>query len=389
MVKFKMADHNARCLNLAASEEFQDLTANAAERQNFADFIKSVHSNLREKVRQANGNFTSVWQEHLTNSSLLEQYSKSMKALAVNHWGENNLRRIEWCKEICLEYFYHGGREKCLQKDCKRVLFNLDKHRNCKCQCEAEELQSSLNRNDHPRHPVKHDKLVLLDVGSCFNPFQAFPDIFHSLAIDLCPADKSVISCDFLFLEILKDNNISSSGNSSPSCSLIPERCSLPKDMERYIDGDKITKLPQNTFDVVVFCLLLSYLPVREQRWTCCLKAHELLKDNGLLIIITPDSSHQNKNMSMIKSWKTAVESIGFLRWKYQKDIHTHCMAFRKKIGCSEDNSKTIEGGCPEQMLYIHQELDENFELDKNASSKVYDEDECSVVEGFEVLPFS
>ena len=40
------------------------------------------------------------------------------------------------------------------------------------------------------RQEVKKDKLILLDVGSCFNPFQAYPAIFIPLAIDLCPADK-------------------------------------------------------------------------------------------------------------------------------------------------------------------------------------------------------
>ena len=39
-------------------------------------------------------------------------------------------------------------------------------------------------------YEMKSDKLVLLDVGSCFNPFQAYSDIFIPLAIDLCPADK-------------------------------------------------------------------------------------------------------------------------------------------------------------------------------------------------------
>ena len=54
-VKYKMADHDAS-LDLAAGEKFHDLSANAAEKQNFADFIKSVHSNLREKVRQGLAN---------------------------------------------------------------------------------------------------------------------------------------------------------------------------------------------------------------------------------------------------------------------------------------------------------------------------------------------
>lgn len=158
------------------------------EKQNLADFIKSVHGDLRKQVQKANGDFHSVWQEHCCNLSLLQQYSQSMKELAVEHWAGNNLRRIEWCKDICVEYFYHGGYEKCLRKDCRRVFFNLDQHQDCGCQTDAEDLQLRLSRDDYQ---MKSDKLVLLDVGSCFNPFQAFSDIFIPLAIDLCPADKA------------------------------------------------------------------------------------------------------------------------------------------------------------------------------------------------------
>ena len=51
-------------------------------------------------------------------------------------------------------------------------------------------LESGLKFVCSDLYQVKNDKLVLLDVGSCFNAFQAFSDIFIPLAIDLCPADK-------------------------------------------------------------------------------------------------------------------------------------------------------------------------------------------------------
>ena len=91
-----------------------------------------------------------------------------------------------------------------------------------------------------------------------------------------------------------------------------------------------IVSFPQHYFDIVVFCLLLSYLPSPHQRWMCCTKSHKLLKTNGLLIVITPDSKHQNRNVPMMKRWKAAIESIGFKRWRYAKHDHAHCMAFRK-----------------------------------------------------------
>ena len=32
----------------------------------------------------------------------------------------------------------------------------------------------------------------------------------------------------------------------------------------------------------------------------------------------------------MMRSWKTAIEALGFRRWRYVKLDHLHCMAFRK-----------------------------------------------------------
>ena len=209
-----------------------------------------------------------------------------------------------------------------------------------------------------------------------------------------------MFTCDFLFLDVVpKDSDISSRAADKTShrfvpTSTMPNHCDFPEQIKHYLDyGTAITTLPESTFDVVVFCLLLSYLPAREQRWTCCFKAHQLLKDNGLLVIITPDSSHQNKNMEMIKSWRSAIERIGFLRWKYHKDNHTHCMAFRKKIACAGRDNEKNKGDriCLQEMMYIHQDLvDENLEVTDDDSKAEYDEITCSSLkEGFGELPFA
>lgn len=39
------------------------------------------------------------------------------------------------------------------------------------------------------RYPAILEKLLLLDVGSCFNPFAEYEDVY-SVAIDLQPAEK-------------------------------------------------------------------------------------------------------------------------------------------------------------------------------------------------------
>lgn len=94
----------------------------------------------------AHGDFQSVWREHCEDKTLLKQYAEAMKELAVQHWDGNNLKRIEWCRQICSEYFMEGGYQKCLRKDCRRVLLNLDQHQNCRCPQEAEKLESTLAR---------------------------------------------------------------------------------------------------------------------------------------------------------------------------------------------------------------------------------------------------
>ena len=38
------------------------------------------------------------------------------------------------------------------------------------------------------RYPTVHGKLVLLDVGSCFNPFATYDDVYP-VAMDLQPAE--------------------------------------------------------------------------------------------------------------------------------------------------------------------------------------------------------
>jgi len=39
------------------------------------------------------------------------------------------------------------------------------------------------------RYPAVSEKLLLLDVGSCFDPFSEYEDVY-SVAIDLQPAEK-------------------------------------------------------------------------------------------------------------------------------------------------------------------------------------------------------
>jgi hypothetical protein len=195
-----------------------------------------------------------------------------------------------------------------------------------------------------PRQQSEHDKdvrkLQLLDVGSCYNPFSCSEEL-NVLPIDINPADDSVLCGDMLRLEL-----------TGPLAE--------GKELEPHVLPNPIHSLPSYYFDIVVFSLLLSYLPSPSQRWTCCMKAHKLLKVNGLLLVVTPDSKHQNRNAPMMRRWKVAIESIGFVRWRYVKHNHAHCVAFRKLL-IPATNEPLKEGP---SMLTIPQEF--------NASKQTY-----------------
>lgn len=260
--------------------------------------IKTVHSILRKKTKEIGAK--NAWHEHLKCTKELQSYAQAMKQLAVNHWERNELKdvkeqsqrnRILWSVNYCQEYFLNNCLITAIRNKEKRILNEMGKN--------IEELEKSTL--------VINDKVKLLDVGSCYNPFNKFSD-FDVTAIDISPATDDVILCDFLNVSVLPVTTISYSGCKPTS----------------------IRELPIEFFDVIVFSLLLEYLPTSEQRIICCEKAYKLLKTEGVLIIITPDSNHVGINAKLMKNWRYTLALIGFNRIKYEKLDHIHCMVFRK-----------------------------------------------------------
>lgn len=265
--------------------------------------IKAVHRTLRDSTRQIGR--TKAWTEHLQSKAKLASYAQAMKQLAVEHWEANNLKapkrssqrsRIDWIIAYCRQYFHDGTMIASLRAREQRLLVELD------IACADTESSTS---------PVtdKSGKIALLDVGSCYNPFEKCDD-FEVCAIDIAPASESVHECDFLNVELCdQTDRLSQSDENEPQ---------------------KITALAENSFDVIVFSLLLEYLPTSEQRVRCCEKAYKLLRTEGILLIITPDSRHCGANARLMKTWRYTLSLMGFNRIKYEKLEHITCMAFRK-----------------------------------------------------------
>jgi hypothetical protein len=169
-----------------------------------------------------------AWAAHLCNVAELRNYASAMHQLATRYWPERDGTadslsncRISWIAGAISNYFHGGGREKQRAKDAKRlaryrslqphIVDNVEK--NCEdssvetecyarksdpnmdfssriredCAVAASKLSSSAKQNiEEDSEPmgglsscddVKSDrppKLKVLDVGSCFNPFQQF-----------------------------------------------------------------------------------------------------------------------------------------------------------------------------------------------------------------------
>lgn len=304
----------------------------------------------------------------------LQKYAESMYKLATKHWAENvadpnkNTRcRIDWVRSQCAEYFFRGGiqlywdRELNIKQkvaSCQgadristyqdysdneildnsktegtnkseispsisedRVIFkdqegdekesiagnsSTNTSRRSKTSSRNKLMKSIGGDASNVSQPldVETCKVKLLDVGSCYNPFRNV-EIFDVTAIDLAPSCDEVLQCDFLSLQVGSENIFSE-------------------------NEKQVVQLTAVSFDTIVFCLLLEYLPSPEQRYACCEKAYDLLKNGGLLLIITPDSKHVGANAKFMKSWRHVLSHLGFMRIKYEKLPHAHCLAFRK-----------------------------------------------------------
>jgi len=288
-----------------------------------ANLIKCLHKSLRRKVKNGE-EVDKVWNDLLKNKELLQNYAASMYKLAKDCWTQNSSScRVSWCRTACNAYFQGGGLLKAIRKEEKRKKFEVirseDIEETAVVREDINSFISGLIVDDFWRVSDLENRYILLDVGSCFNPFKELKE-FHVVAVDISPATSDVITCDFLNLDF--DHTVED----------ISQYPLLDfEEKKSRVEGCLTAGTPVlSFFDIVVFSLLLSYFPDPLQRFQCCVNAHRMLKQWGLLLIVTPDSSCQNRHAAMMRSWKTALHQIGFVRCKYEKLPHLHCMAFCK-----------------------------------------------------------
>ena len=299
-----------------------------------AEIIKETHAKLREKVQSVNDDLSAnkietedtIWNEHADermsvkleehskcNTSAQLCYSEAMKKLADNHWCHNiekrknegeRSSRIEWLIKHINKY-----RQCDHQKFQERLLKR--KHYD-----KVKTISDSLDKNPNKgllKKKINNDTYNILDVGSCYNPLSdQFPnDNVKVTAIDLSPSSKSVYKCDFLRVPIVEIS-----------------KCVV---MTKDEASDSVESLKENGYDVIIFCLLLEYLPSPRLRYKACERAKRLLKTNGLLLIVTPDSSRNHaKNERQMKSWRLALANMGMLRIYIENQKHLRFLGFVK-----------------------------------------------------------
>ncbi|KYM93517.1 PREDICTED: probable methyltransferase BTM2 homolog [Cyphomyrmex costatus] len=278
------------------------------EHKRLADIVKETHVLLRAEYHQYGAEM--AWERHLARNDVLQRYAISMQKLATKYWVNSNtdLRngtfcRMEWIKAQCKEYFHNGGREKYDKRELDIIVKMTSSPENS-----HDESTTCENHSSHTENGLQNfygRKISLLDVGSCYNPLSV-DNAFDVTAIDLIPTIR-VYQCDFLNITIGKEKILS-------------------RDMQ------KICQLPMSFFDSVVFSLLLEYLPCPKQRYICCRNAYDVLKDGGILIIVSPDSKHVGANARLMRSWRYTLSKMGFMRIKYEKLRHIHCLMFRKCV---------------------------------------------------------
>lgn len=282
----------------------------SAEQRALAEDVKAVHRKLREQLLEG-AEVEEVWKKHIQDQETLDKYSESMKLLATSYWessGEES--RVQWVKSQVEHFFWGDGVEREAQKDQKRLWRskgNATEEGAIKkatsyedCNLEDETLGEG-NRKYAEKAPLR-----VLDVGSCYNPFGELEG-WQVLPVDIAPATPGVKLCDFLSVELAAET--------------------ATKECNRRTE---VKSVERGGYHVVIFCLLLEYLPSSALRLQAVEKAIGALKEGGLLCIVTPDSCHQARNSEQLSSWKFGLGLLGLSKVTYTKAKHFHGLVYRK-----------------------------------------------------------
>lgn len=353
------ADRRARCAGVFAEaaktngddealrREVALATAKSARDRARAVWRRGVivnhHRALRAAAREAE-DVDETWERTIVEQKpALRAYAEAATEVGNRAWV---VSALEWCVDAMGRYFSDGeGSLRAATTSFSWQLANKRRARELKraetsSKATIEMMMRDVVESDGPRGTPDRSaaagtSIKILDVGSCWDYFNLhfkgpWPGRLsvETTACDLMPSVPSVYECDWLKVEF---------GNA-----------------QRVTDR-RLEAVAQHAADVVVFSLVLSYLPTPKQRGEMVRRARLALKNRGggLLFIITPHSTDKghcgHKALPILSEWRAALRQLGFDRVLYERLRSVHCLAFRT-IG-DGDEARVAAASPPELRI--------------------------------------
>ena len=278
--------------------------------------ISEILSHYQSHLRLNKAVFDTITSHHMDiaknglafTKDSLQKYAEAAERMGTKAWViEGN----DWMQSFALSYFRKNGARRFFLKK-MRSLGNYS--------AELESLPKDLlspaiSSEEDEKLASMAEKIRILDVGSCYNPIakSEMSGAFDVTAIDLYPADSSVLECNFLDLKVSK---------SPPMIDHVPGKSS-----------QKILRsLTEASYDAVSMSLVLSYLPTPTERLAMIRKARQLLVSPGhkgqphragVLLIVEKESIFGKENEKegsisgpnrrvLLSQWKNAICAEGF-----------------------------------------------------------------------------
>ena len=277
----------------------------------------------------------------------LRKYATAAVEMGTKAWVKAGM---EWMEKQMGAYYFDGGAKRQYVKAVRRKAVNVRGVRETELTTDIACMAA--DALPHLRMGGKGSPVLMLDIGSCYNPFRdgAMRDDLDVTALDLYPSkpfvDGGVYACDFLDIDV---------GDSGSALA-----CSAPTPEGTVV----LQRLPAGYFDAASISLVLSYLPRPEQRIDMIRKARTLLCEGtassphrrGLLLIMEKLSvlggngakkKHGVDASAPLTHWKEQIVKCGFRLVTYQLQGRGagrfHCFAFAVDPDATVDTSGSLK----------------------------------------------
>ena len=219
-----------------------------------------------------------------TDPEALRAYAAASKHIGGRGWVRQG---IDWCVQAARGFFHEGGALRLARKEVSRQSWRRRGHG---LSAEEDAALHSILVAAPAICRSTSEPLQVLDVGSNGAMFEGYEGI-ESSALDLCPqhGHPRVYQCDFLALRIadaasqphVVPNDAFAAGASDASVASLyetnvrqssvctheaPRSCFASLLIRCAFAAGSLLALPAASYDVLAFSLVLSYLPLPEQR---------------------------------------------------------------------------------------------------------------------------